>query len=760
MRLKIFVWMLLVLALLCTNQSFAQTVIRTIEVEGNRRIDKDTILSQVSAQINSVLDRSVVDKDIKNIYRTGFFDQVIARERDYRDGVSLVFVVTERPSIREVLVEGNEEFSEDTVKEKLNISEKKFLDTRKVKLGIEELKKHYESKGYHNVDVQYSIVKLKDNQADLKFKITENSQMLIREVKFEGNNSLSDSELFDVIQTRRYKWWSSWATGSGVVKQEQLDADIKEITRLYLSKGHIDVRVNQPVVRTLENGLGITYKVEEGAVYNFGNIVVSGDLIENNAAKTLNGIESRKGEIFNVDILRKDTFLISEKFTDIGYAFANVNPVTDIDRVKRQVSVNFAVNKGALIHIARINLSGNGKTKDNVIRRSLKIAEGDLFSSSKIRRSQELLQRLGYFEEVNILTEPAIQDKEVDLGVAVREGSTGTFTIGGGISSSDGFIFSSRVAENNIMGTGNSASLDTVLGSERENFILSFNNPMVNDSPWSFGADLMSIMRDYDDFNSDRKGGGLNVGYPLWFLGPEFLDDVRFGVGYELMAVTIDDVEDDAAQLVKDQEGDTTASSVIPSLVRNTIDNPLDPTKGSRQLVKVELAGLGGDQEFWLSQLANTWYYPLWDSPIGVFVFSQRTQLDYGDTFNGDEVFPLYKRFLPGGINSIRGYDARELGPEDANGHEYGGNKELITNWELIFPLISSVHLNGVVFFDAGEAFDDNEAINIGDLRQAYGWGIRWRTPIAPLRFEIGYPISKEDGEKSSVINFSFGAPL
>ncbi|HQH26094.1 MAG TPA: outer membrane protein assembly factor BamA, partial [Oligoflexia bacterium] len=473
----------------------------------------------------------------------------------------------------------------------------------------------------------------------------------------------------------------------------------------------------------------------------------------------LDGIESKEGDTFSVEKLRKDTFKVSDKFTDVGYAFTNVDPVTDINRTSKTVNVNYVVDKGNLIKINRIIISGNQKTSDNVIRRTLKVEERQLYSSSKIKRSQELLQRLGYFDEVTLTPEPALNANEVDLAVAVREGTTGQFSAGAGISSDEGFIISSQVSENNLFGTGNSVGLNVNLGNKRENFVLSYNNPRVNDSNWSFGTDLLKTKRDFSDYDREQMGGVITVGYPLWFLGPEVFDDVRFSLGYELMRIDITDVDKDAPQLVIDSRGESTASSVVPQIVRNTIDNPIDPKKGSRQMAKFEIAGLGGDEEFWMTNLTNTWYYPLWQSTIGTFVFSHRVNYGYGDTFN-DEPFPLYKRFFPGGINSVRGYDYRELGPKDEDGDVYGGNKQLVTNFELIFPLFDSIGLSGVVFYDIGQAFDDDVPIEVSELRKAYGWGIRWRSPIAPIRLEIGYPVDREEGESASNINFSFGSPM
>ncbi|MFN8392246.1 MAG: outer membrane protein assembly factor BamA [Bdellovibrionota bacterium] len=736
----------------------AGTVIDRVEIRGNARIEPATVLLQAKSQPGDDYDASQVSADVKEIYKTGFFEQVAAKLERTSGATVLVFQVVEKPAIRHVKIEGNKEVKEDKIKEKLNISTRFFLDRKKIDAGVEELKKYYQSEGYYGTTIDYNVNPAQENQVDLAVQITEGDKKRIREIAFEGNKQVDSSELKDVVDTATYKWWSSWITGSGVVKQEALDNDVKALGAYYLNHGFVEVHVGQPVVEETTDGLRVVYKVEEGDVYTFSKISASGDLVNKSQEETLKGIVIESGEKFNLEQLRKDTFTVSEKFTDVGYAFANVEPATDIHRESKTVDVNFVVNKGNLVTVNRINITGNKKTQDNVVRRSLQLGEQEFFSSSKIRRSQELLQRLGYFDEVTITPEPTSVQDQVDLGVSVREGNTGTFSLGAGVSSGDGFIFSSRISENNLFGTGNALALDVNTGTNRENFVLSFTDPRVNDSRLSFGADLLSTKHRFDNFDRNQAGGSLTFGYPLWFLGPEALDDVRASLTYELLKIKIDNVDADAPELIKDNEGSSISSSVTPQVTRNTIDNPLDPTKGSKQQVSVELAGLGGDQKFWLVQASNGFYYPLWKPSFGNFVFAQRTRFGYGETFN-DEDFPLFKRFFPGGINSVRGFESRELGPKDEQGNEYGGNKQLIANFELIYPLISSVGISGVVFYDVGNAFDDNESIDIGELRQAVGWGIRWKSPLAPIRIEFGYPIDRKEGEKSFVTNFSFGAP-
>lgn len=735
------------------------TRITAVEIRGNDRVEEGSVVGILKSKPGEPFDPKTVNEDVKALYRSAYFDQVTAKS-DTTSGLRLVFQVVEKPAIRTVNLVGNKEVSDDTIKEKMNLTSRRFLDRKKLQAGVDELKAYYQDQGYYGTEIKMSETAVEENQVDVTLNVTEGEKKVIDDIRFEGNQDLSSGDLYDQIETRTWRWYISWLTGSGVVKKDMLANDGKRLAAYYLNHGYVDIQIAEPEVSEGDDGLIVTFKLKEGAIYRLGKISAEGTLVESSVDKTLADTESKTGEIFSAERLQKDSFKITEKYTDVGYAYANVDPLTKVNRDQRTVDIDYRVDRGKLITINEINITGNSKTRDNVIRRSLQITEQEQYSSSKIKRSQELLQRLGFFDEVTITQSSTSRDDMVDLLVSVREANTGTFSIGAGVSSGDGFIFSTRISENNIFGTGNAVTLDLENGTRRENYVLGFTNPRVNDSYWSFGADGSVVKRRYDDFDLDKTGASMTVGYPiLRFLGPEYLDDVRGSLSYEFASNDINNIDDNAAQLVKDSEGSATNSSLTPKITRDTINNPLDPTTGSRQIVSFEYAGIGGDAEYYLIQASNTWYYPLWDSPIGTIVFSNRLRVGYGDSTNNDP-FPLFRRFFPGGINSVRGYDARSMGPRDENGNEYGGAKQAIANFEMIFPLISSAGLNFVTFYDTGEAFDDDESIDISQFRGAYGFGLRWRSPLAPIRIEFGFPTDKEEGDKSFVTNFSFGSPL
>ncbi len=731
----------------------------SVVVEGTKRIDPAAIRAQLSKSSGS-LSRQQVSDEIKAIYKTGFFDEVTAALRNEGEKNALVYSVTEKPVVNKVFIKGNKEIGEKDLVSVITLDSRRFFDKAKVAAIIRNTITYYQSRGFLDAGLEYSVVPVGDAMVDLTFNVKEGEKFSISEIAIEGLSEIDPDTLRDVIQTKRYKWYSSWIYGTGRVNQEMLENDKLLIRQYFFDNGYLDGTIAGPrIERGQGTDLKVVFEAHEGQQYRIGAIDVRGDLVEGSSEKTLEGIKSKQGEIFSASKIRADAFTISDKFGDKGFAFANVTPDTSINRAGQRVNVVFEASKGKEVSINHIDIRGNDKTYDNVIRRTLVIQEQEQFSTSKVKRSQQLLQRLGYFEEATITTEPSAEPDKVDLKVNVRESSTGSFSIGAGYSSSDGAIFNSRLSEANILGTGRRFDFNVDVGTQRNNINISLDDPRFNDSYWAVGADVMATEREFTDFDRQLAGGGVSVGYPLEQVFGESFQDVNFSLKYEYLDIDISDVDDDAAQLVQDSEGNSTASGVTPRFTRSTINNPLNPTRGSKQVFEVELTGLGGDEKFYLFEFRNQFYHPVFEGDWGELVFSWRTTVGYGESFDEDNL-PLYRRYFPGGINSVRGYKARTLGPKDEKGNEYGGSKELVNNLEMIFPLVNSAGLKGIFFYDVGEAFDDNESLRVEDLRQAYGTGIRWNSPLGPIRLEFGFPIAREDGEKSVVTLFAFGAPF
>jgi outer membrane protein insertion porin family len=742
-----------------TTQGSKFVRVDDVEIEGNERIDRAAIRLQLKYTSGNISSEQI-SEDVKTLYRTGFFEQVTASVVQKSGRAFLRYLVSEKPVVRRVFIKGNEEVDQSDLASVFQFDARRFFDRTKVDQMIRKGVSLYQTRGFYDASFEYALVPVGENQVDLSFTVTEGERYKIREIAIRGIERLEEDDVLSAMETRRYKWWSSWLMGTGRLNVESLQNDQLRVRQYLLDHGLIDGNVSAPVIERREDGLYLAFDVTEGPEYKVGAISAAGDLIENDAAKTIEGIKVKEGDVFSASAIREDSFHIAEKFNDIGYAFANVVPNTQVDKSTATVNIDYSATRGNLTTVNKVNIKGNDKTYDNVIRREIRLDEQDLYSGSKVKRSQAVLQRLGYFEEVNIATEPVGDDK-VDLNVAVREGSTGTFSAGAGYSTSDGPLFNARLSENNLFGTGRKAVLNVDIGTQRDSYVISFEDRRFNDTFWSLGTDIYRTDREFRDFDRQANGVSLSAGYPLEeLLSAKIFEDMSFGLKYEFLEAKISNVdEEDAAQLVIDSEGTTRASAITPRLVRNTINNPLNPTEGSRQEISVELAGLGGTEEFYLFEIEQSLYYPLGQTSFGDFVFSWRTQFGYGETFD-DDPFPLYRRYFPGGINSVRGFKNRTLGPKDERGNEYGGSKQLVNNVELIFPLINSAGLKGVVFYDIGQSFDDDESIDLSALREAYGAGIRWSSPLGPIRIEFGFPLDRQEGESNMVTQFSFGAPF
>jgi outer membrane protein insertion porin family len=746
-------------ALLAT-QAFADQSYKVdkIAVEGNKNIDTSAIKIQLKAKPGNV-SSTLISDDIKSLYRTGFFDQVTASVVSEGANQILKFAVIEKPVIRKVYIKGNKEIKESELSAIFAFGANRFLDNGRIDSLVRAATTKYETEGFYDVHFEHSVVPVGENQVDLSLTVVEGKRYRIRKITIKGLKDIDPDDVRSTIQTRRYKWWSSWLFGTGRLNRDMLDNDKNLIRQYFLDNGYIDGTVSDPSIDKKEDGIYISFDATEGRQYKLDLITASGDLIKDSVDETLKGTKAKKGDVFRASQVRDDAFIVNEKFGDEGYAFANVVPDTSVNKDGALVSINFKTDKGKLVAVNQINITGNDKTYDNVIRREMAIGEQEQYSGKKVKRSQQLLQRLGYFQEVGITNSATDQPDKVDLDVNVHETSTGSFSVGAGYSTSDGPLFNTRLSENNIMGTGRSANAEADIGTKRNNFIVSLDDPRVNDSNWSLGTDLQYTDIDLVDYSRRTEGASLVAGYPLDQLFGEWAQDIKFYTKYEFLNINIRNVSPTAAQLVKDSAGNSSSSAVTPRLVRNTINNPLDPSDGSRQDVSFEYGGLGGTNDYELFEAKHQFYYPLFSTGKRDVVFSWRTRLDYGES-QDDQPFPLFKRFFPGGINSVRGYKTRHLGPADPNGARYGGSKELVNNFEGILPLVSSAGIKAVIFWDQGQAFDDNEEISLSALRQGYGWGFRWASPIGPIRIEIGYPINRKAGEKSSNIMFSFGAPF
>lgn len=752
--------------------------IEDIQVVGNSRVEQSAIRVRIRSQIGKPADPAAVEQDIRSIYAMGFFEDVQATVDDLDGKRTLVYHVIERPMIKEVKLEGNKKVNDDDLRAALKVRPHTLLDVEKIQKGIEEAKKLYDQKGYKDAAISLKTSEPVNGESTLTFHVDEGKVVRIQKIIFEGNRKFSVRTLRGLMQTKR-AWLFSWATGAGNLDPEVLKTDAERLTAFYYDSGYVNVKVDEPQIERKENGLEVTIRIEEGDEYQVGAVKLGGDVV-GDEKYTLSKLEMKSGQTFRASNLRKDILVLTEAYGDSGYAFVNVEPLTEVDTEKKAVGVTYKIDKGPEVYFDRIEISGNTKTKDEVIRRELLVQEQQRFAGSLLKLSRGRVQRLGLFQDVNMTTQRSDQPDKIDLLVDVKEAQTGAFTAGAGFSTADRFLFNVRLSENNLFGTGDRVAINAEIGSIYRNFTLDYTDPYTFNSYFTTRFSAFNFRTEFDDFDRDGTGFSVQALYPFTALGVRRipfigapLDEVRFGMQYKLEQADITNLSNFfRVPSIDAEEGKQLTSSVIPTLIRNTLNHPFDPTDGSVQDLSVQFAGVGIGASFLIVEGRTRWFIPFYKSAtFGTLVFSPGARIGYGvgeDGRNGDEI-PLFERFFPGGINSLRGFRTRTLGPREpvfdlagdvVDTTPVGGSTQLIFNNELIFPLVEGLGLRGVVFFDAGNAWTHNQGLPIDDLRYDVGWGVRWLSPIGPLRIEIGYPLDRKRGERNSVFQFSFGAPL
>lgn len=753
-----------------------QPRIDRIMIVGNARVDEEAIRVHVRSVPGGPFDRATVARDIRAVYGMGFFEQVEADWQDQDGEGVLTFRVVERPLIREVRIEGAKHVKPEEIEAALKVRKHTILDSGKVREGLAGAKKLYEEEGYLDAVIQERAVDLGNNEVELVYEIDERNRIRIKQVRFEGNQAFSGRRLRGAVATKR-KWLLSRFTGSGILKKDVLEIDRERIASLYYEHGYITVRVDEPQIERRGDALYVTFKIDEGEQYRIGSMSIEGaEEVITDPEVVIEKLDLQPGRVFSASALRRDVEAVTDALSDFGHAFANVEPATRIRKTDRLVDVTFVADLGPRVYIDRIEVTGNLKTRDKVVRRELKLQEQELFSGTKLRASREALQRLGFFRSVDIKTRRAAEEGKLDVNVEVSEGQTGAFSAGAGFSSADRLLFNVRVSEINLFGRGQRVVLNADFGSLRRNFILSFTEPYLLDTRLTMGLDAFSWRLEFSDFTREGTGFGARLLYPVTALGWEklwgfSLEEVRVGLAYRFEQANITDVSLSATRSIRLEEGKSIISSVTPRLRRNTLNHAFDPTAGSLQDLSVEVAGLGGDR-FLKATLQSQWYYSFWDSPLlGTFTYSLGGRLGFGfgeEGASGDEL-PLFERYFPGGLGSVRGYKVRSLGPREerrdtfgkvVDKTEIGGSQQLVVNNEIIFPIIKGLGMKGVLFFDAGQAYRSGEGIKLGELKYAAGGAVRWLSPFGPLQIGIGFPLNPREDDDSSVVLFSFGGPL
>ncbi len=723
---------------------FKRERVKDVVVEGNNRIEAEAIKRQIKTEPGDVFLAKSLSQDLKSVFEMGYFEDVRVEAEETPDGKVIVFKVQEKPTVRVIRVSGNTVFNEEEIKENLDIRTGSILNIFRINSNMERIATIYKEKNYHNVKVSYEIEELENNQADLKFIIDEGDKVRIKNIFLEGNNTYTDKQIKNLTKTSE-KGFFSWLTSSGDLNREDLNQDVARIQAFYQNNGFIHARVGEPKVDFEDQWIDITIKIDEGPQFKVGNVDLQGDLVLPKE-ELLENVKITEETFYNREVVRNDVLTITDRYSDEGYAYADVSPVIDQDDAELAVNIAYNITKGPLVHFEKIVITGNTKTRDKVIRRELKVYEQELYSGRLLKRGVRNLFRLDYFEDVKVDTRKGSTEDSMVMIVDVKEKPTGAFSFGGGYSSVESMFVLGSISQKNLFGRGQVLELKGTLGGNSNRYTLSFTEPWLFDIPLSGGFDLYKWERDYEEYDKDSTGGSIRFSYPL-------IDYTRLYLSYRYETADITDIADDASKSILELEGKNTESSVSASIRYDTRDQVFNPTEGQNHALTVKYAGLGGDIGFTKITAEAGVYIPLFWETVG-FLHAEGGWVNE----NSGMLLPDYEKFYLGGIDSMRGFDYRDIYIPDEEGLKSGGEEYVQFNIEYLFPLVKKAGLRGVLFFDTGNVFSQDEGIDLGNLRQSVGGGVRWYSPMGPIRLEYGYILDYEDEDDRGQWEFSMGA--
>jgi outer membrane protein insertion porin family len=732
------------------NQIAGVEQVESVQIKGTQRIEAEAVLGVVESKGGERLDYDKLDRDLRAIYRMGFFKDVKIETENGPKGKIVTFHVDEKPSIGNIAFRGNKKInSEDLIKE-CGVKQYSILNLSEIRQSVNRLKDYYRQKGYYNVEMKESLEDLPRNEVGLIYEVTEGEKVYLRKIQFVGTTRFSDRELKKVMETSE-KGIFSFITDSGVLDKKTLEFDLQKITTFYHNHGYIKARTGEPqVAYKEEDGLIVTIEVIEGDPFTVRDVEVKGDFLKP-PEELLRLTKIKKEKVFSREVVRQDVMALKDAYANEGYAYAEVGPVIKEDENTHQVDIAYTIKQGKKVRFERININGNTNTRDKVIRRELEVYEGELFSGEGLRLSTENLHRLGYFEDVDVQTKQGNQEDSMILDLNVKERPTGSFSLGAGYGGYEGGFGVLQVSQNNLFGTGQKLTGAAKLGSKIQEIDLKFTEPWLFDKRLSFGVDLTKWQYEYPEYSKDAYGGALRLGFPIRRIDRYTGAQVKYT--YENADIT--DVDPNAPLVLQDIEGKTVSSSMLFSITRDSKDRAWNPTKGSVNSLSFEYAGgvLGGEAYFNRYEARSQWFFLLpWST-----VFMGQGRIGYVEERSGG-VLPDYQKYRLGGINSLRGYDYWSVGLTDpATGQTIGGTKMMVYNFEFRFPLIKEQGVAGILFFDAGNVYGDSDSYSFSDIRKSAGVGVRWYSPVGPIRLEYGFVLDRQPGDPAGNMEFTIG---
>jgi len=744
-------------------------LVTAIEVQGNKSISSNTIISKMKTKIGGPYQENIISDDLKRLYLLAFFSDIKIDTEDYKNGIKVIIHVKERPIIEKITFSGIRRLTTapEKLKEDLKSKENQYLDYPNLTEDVRTLKKKYEKIGYSQTQIDYKAdIDENTGKAKIQFNVVEGRRIRIKNILTKGNYVFSRNRILRLMKTK-----SAWLLNAGVLKEEVLIEDIERIKSFYHRAGFTDASVEYEVVPdSLKTyWLYIKIKIEEGKKYLVGNINIQGnkDIGLSDILAKLK--ECVPGKVFSKEALKMDIASIQGLYFDRGYISCQVQEATSVNSYTGRVDILYTIMENEVAFIDKIKMRGNVKTRDVVIRREMRIYPGDRFDGDKLRRSRERLQNLGFFEEIGYDTEDTQVSNKKNLVVNVKETKTGAFSFGGGYSTVDQFVGFIEIEQKNFdwknfpyfTGAGQDLRLRASLGTVSSGYDLSFTNPWVFDYPVSFGFDAYRRSHDREQdvgYAYDEKitGGDLR-------LSKEISEYVKADIMYRYDSIDISNVDPNASDALKKETGRNTISSMTPGLMYDSRDNIFDPRRGDLLSGSFELAGgpFGGDKDFWKFNTRASHYFPL----PGNSALEIRARAGLAAPYSHSDEIPIYERFFAGGAYTIRGYDERSVGPVDPLTKDpLGGEAMLVGNVEYIIPMYQAsdkgFKISLAAFYDTGNVWSKRKDFCSGGFVSGVGVGVRLKTPIGPIMVDYGIPLDKAPGEQdkgSGRVHFSAG---
>ncbi len=724
----------------------SEGLVGSIKIEGNKRVETSTLLYYIKTREGEPLSRSQISKDIEQIYDLGQFKDIRVETRQGSKGLEVVFIVEEIPSIGDVLLYGNVEVGDSDIHEILGFKRGEAFQDHITKEAKEKIKLLYHEKGFFLAEVDVVSKKSVRNLMNIHIRIREGEKIEIKNIRFSGNKKFSADDLRDQMETKAETWFS-WIDESGIYKKDILKLDMFRLEAYYQDHGYLRARVQEPNINIDQKNkeINISISIEEGSRYRVGKITSKPDDTVS-ADDILKVLQMKSGDVYSLSKVRAGILNISDLYSERGYAYADVNPITKINENSRTVDVSIEVDRGRKVYVGEINVIGNTRTLDNVIRREFRLREGELFDSVKLKRSKQRINNLQFFEDVKIDTRRGKEPDLIDITTTVTERATGSVNIGAGYSSTENLMFNAGISQNNFMGTGRRVVFSTNLSSRRTDFNLSLTDPRIFDTELLGGVDAFNRKTNYYSYKAKSTGAGFRIGKSL-------SEHDWAGLNYNFANIKVSDVVSTTSYL---KEETRVTSRISPTFVRDTRDDFLNPSTGSRHVVRFSLAGLGG-AKFHKMSYETAHYWPI----VGKLVGMLHGEISWADGY-GDESLPIFERYYMGGPKSLRGYTLKNVGPKDVSGNPLGGNQSLLLNAELQYPFTKG--FRGFVFYDRGNLYGGGSNISttsttwdLGNMRDSIGGGIRFLSPFGPIGFAYGIKLDQATGEESGEFHFSAG---